>query len=165
MNLHEHTHIGPPTRRHSIARRVSGRLSDERGFTLIEVLIVTVVMGALAAISMPVFLSQAKTGGDTEAISNVRNLASQVESCFMESSSYKKCNSAADLGSTGLTLIAPGAVPAKSGEVGVESKANGKRYKLTARSSSGGTFSIGKDNKGKVTRSCVGSGKCKNGSW
>ena len=51
----------------------------KRGFTLIEILIVVVILGILAAIIVPQFTDAAQEAGASSARSQLRSLRSQIE--------------------------------------------------------------------------------------
>jgi len=51
----------------------------DAGFSLIEVLVVAVIMGILAAIAIPMFLSQRERGWQAQVVSDLRNAVLQAE--------------------------------------------------------------------------------------
>src|SRR5436189_1160734 len=64
------------------------RLRNERGFTLIELLIVVAIIAILAAILIPTFLlarAQSQVGASNR---NLKNLATALESYFVDKASY-----------------------------------------------------------------------------
>ena len=61
----------------------------DEGFTLIELLVVIIIIGILAAIAIPVFLSQRNKGYDSQAKSDARNLATLQETYFNDQNYYQ----------------------------------------------------------------------------
>jgi type IV pilus assembly protein PilA len=84
-----------------LTRLNAAREDREAGFTLIELLVVVAIIGILAAIAIPLFLSQrdnaAVSGGEAE----VKNAATQIEVFYTENGSYP-----ADLDTAGVNSSA-----------------------------------------------------------
>jgi len=66
----------------------------ERGFTLIEVMIVVVIIGILATIAYPSYTEQVRQSRRADATSGLLNVAQQLERCFTQFNAYNNaaCN-------------------------------------------------------------------------
>jgi type IV pilus assembly protein PilA len=90
-----------------IARIQKSIKENEEGFTLIELLVVIIIIGILAAIAIPVFLNQRKKAVDASIKSDLRTVANEMETFYVDNQAYPATVTASTGTATPNTLTIP----------------------------------------------------------
>jgi type IV pilus assembly protein PilA len=142
-------------------RRVAPRtLVEEDAFSLIELLVVLIIIGILAAIAIASFTGQQNKAHDAEAKSAARSAQLAMETYYVDHKSYTGAT-VSDLQSVQPSLAdAPG--------LAIQ-QATSNQYELSTSSTSTSpvTFTVTRSAGGTTTHSCTpaNAGGCNGGVW
>lgn len=65
---------------------------NKKGFTLLEIIIVVIIVGVLASLALPRLFNTVEFSRSTEAMSNIGALRQAIERCQLRNSGYVGCN-------------------------------------------------------------------------
>jgi type IV pilus assembly protein PilA len=131
---------------------------DERGFTMVELLIVILIVGILAAVAIPMFLNQKAKGEDANAKSAARQTQTALETFYNDQGDYNA--TVADLQRIETSVPDAGTTP------GTQTLTNGTdTYTIRIHAPAGRWYEIQKTTS-QVFRNCgpANDGGCKNDS-
>jgi len=123
-----------------VLKMIRARLEDDRGFTLIELMVVVLIIAILLAIAIPTFLGLRERAQDRASQSDLRNGLTAAKAFYTDDETYTGFNvTAAEAIEPSLVWNANGAVA--EGEVEI-SLASNQTVVLQSLSESGTQFCI-----------------------
>jgi type IV pilus assembly protein PilA len=128
--------------------KIRERSQSESGFTLVELLVVMLILGILAAIAIPAFFNQRQKAQDSDAKASVRTAQTAMET-------YATDNNGDYTGAVEADLIAiEETLNDAPNPVDVVGAPSDETYTVAVESDSGTTFSLTRTNTGDITYTC-----------
>ena len=130
---------------------------DESGFTLVELLVVMLILGLLAAIAIPAFFNQRDKARDAQAKTYARTAETAMETFATDNGGTYNGATVAALQNIETTLNGA-SFAAGTPTVPAPGEATNQSYEVTVDSDTGNTFTITRLDDGTTELSCTNGG-------
>lgn len=148
-----------------MVQKLRERSNGEGGFTLVELLVVMLILGLLAAIAIPSFFNQRDKATDADAKASVRTAQTAIETYATDNGGSYANATVANLRTIEETLSETSGTPDR---LTVSSTADTYTVSVTSDRTGGPVFNISRTAAGGVTYTCtpVDNGGCPaDGNW
>jgi type IV pilus assembly protein PilA len=135
--------------------------SEESGFTLVELLVVMLIIGLLAAIAIPAFFNQRQKAKDTSAKEMARTAETSMETYATDNNGDYTAPTAPATLAGSLSNIEPSIQTADNGKdpwLSGATSATSTTYEVDVTSQTGNVFKIKRTGPGAVTFECTTAG-------
>jgi type IV pilus assembly protein PilA len=145
------------------------RMQDDKGFTLIELMVVVLIIAILIAIAIPTFLGLRERAQNRAAQSDLRNALTAAKAFYTDGETYTGFNVAVAEGIEPSLTWALGAPAANTEQVGIDDGTTGDVARFLRHSASGTYFCI-QDNDGVTgygdgATAAAAEGDCAAAAW
>ena len=130
---------------------------DQSGFTLVELLVVMLIVGLLAAIAVPAFFGQRNKARDAEAKLHAHTAQTAIETFAIDNDNAYTGATVAEL-----EKIEPSLRELAAGNLAVQVMGSSGKYRLSVTAPSGNVFTVRRNTDDSTSYTCTtgGSGGC-----
>lgn len=130
----------------------------KNGFTLIEIMIAVAIIGILTTVSLPIFKNYRERAVISEGLSFMKRAEQIINQYYQDNRTFGAAGSSNNVCSTNKMLTITRDLPDYRGGINCNVTNSGNSISITARSSSGWTFSLDEQGNKSMTSTAQGYG-------